>query len=86
MSRIRIMNPKMPPPVPYCIGVPVVVTVSSARGAAKARAARQSWRNMEKAALIMVTAGIFERNVSVQEMSIDSNKEATFLLSIDVMN
>lgn len=58
MSRIRTMKPTIPPPVPYCMGVPVVVIVSSARGAAKVRAARQSWRNRENIALAMLTAGI----------------------------
>lgn len=45
MSRIRTMKPMMPPPVPYCQELSMVlVEISWATGAAKARAARQSWR------------------------------------------
>jgi hypothetical protein len=49
MSRTRTMKPTMPPPVPYCQVVPWAVTVSSARGAAMARAARLNWRRRARA-------------------------------------
>lgn len=45
MSRIRTMKPMIPPPVPYCQLLSMVLAeISWATGAAKARAARQSWR------------------------------------------
>lgn len=45
MSRTRTMKPMMPPPVPYCQLLSMVLAeISCATGAAKARAARQSWR------------------------------------------
>lgn len=43
-SRTKTMKPIMPPPAPYCHELLLVVTVPSARGAAKAQVARQSWR------------------------------------------
>lgn len=45
ISRIRTMKPMIPPPVPYCqLLLTVLAEISFATGAAKARAARQSWR------------------------------------------
>jgi hypothetical protein len=45
MSRTRMMKPMIPPPVPYCHGLALVAsTPPSARGAAKASDASQSWR------------------------------------------
>lgn len=45
MSRMRMIKPMIPPPVPYCHGLALVAsTPPSARGAAKASEASQSWR------------------------------------------
>lgn len=45
MSRTSTMNPRTPPPVPYCHELLAVVT-SLATGAASAKEARESWRRM----------------------------------------
>lgn len=55
MSRMRTMNPTIPPPVPYCQGAALAtVMVSSATGAAAMRAAMQSWRQKGKAIETMI--------------------------------
>lgn len=46
-SMISTMKPRTPPPVPYCHALELVAWISLAVGAAKARAARQSWRRRE---------------------------------------
>ncbi|KAK0947753.1 hypothetical protein LTS01_026029, partial [Friedmanniomyces endolithicus] len=46
MSRMRTAKPTTPPPAPICWELPIVDILSLASGAAKVRAARQSWRKI----------------------------------------
>jgi hypothetical protein len=57
MSRTRTTNPMMPPPVPYCQASVVVAETSPARGAAKAKVARQSWKKIVARAFWNILTG-----------------------------
>ena len=49
ISRIKTMNPRIPPPVPYCCEgfMPRTCAFSVATGAAAASAAKQNWKRRD---------------------------------------